>query len=628
MAAMLDPRYANPSRLCDLVMKGGVTSGVIYPRAVCELATRYSFKNIGGTSAGAIAAAATAAAEYGRRQNLASAGSFASLTELPAWIGQPGRLLAMFRPDPSTRSLFRLAMAGMNPRTVPGKAIAITKQLLINYTFTALALILAAIAVSRMLAASITGGLYIYAVAATIVVASLLFLLRVVFSLYRQLTRTLPANFYGLSSACDPAKGHVDAPLTNWLSGYLNTLAGKDTAGDPLTFGDLYRAQRAPGDPEAPGDTYKSINLEMMTTAVNMGRPFRLPFQDPNQVFYFSKEEFARLFPESILKYMIEHAREEKPGNRVPEGKGVERLYGFPKPEHLPVVVATRMSLSFPMLLSAVPLYVVDFTRSVNQERKEKGLAPYAERCWFSDGGICSNLPIHFFDAPLPQWPTFAINLKQFHPDHQTENDAVWLPGNAGSGWLPSFVRFEPSGEFGLVSSFLAAIIGTMQNWQDNTQSRAPGYRDRLVHVSQRDEEGGLNLDMPAQVITRLAERGRRAGLMLIERFDDPPNVRGGWAEHRWVRLRSCMDLTLDWVQRIAESYPRAVPPDPQLHILLDRGDNDPPSAYRLGSGDRKRASAVIDALVKFWTEANANGTGFDDKPPRPAPELRVKAGI
>jgi hypothetical protein len=31
--------------------------------------------------------------------------------------------------------------------------------------------------------------------------------------------------------------------------------------------------------------------------------------------------------------------------------------------------------------------------------------------CWFSDGGISSNFPLHMFDAPLPRWPTFAINL-------------------------------------------------------------------------------------------------------------------------------------------------------------------------------------------------------------------------
>ena len=39
-------------------MKGGITSGVVYPFALCELARTYRFANVGGTSAGAIAAAA------------------------------------------------------------------------------------------------------------------------------------------------------------------------------------------------------------------------------------------------------------------------------------------------------------------------------------------------------------------------------------------------------------------------------------------------------------------------------------------------------------------------------------------------------------------------------------------
>ena len=43
---------------CDLVMKGGITSGVIYPRAVCQLAVTRRLTQVGGTSAGAIAAAA------------------------------------------------------------------------------------------------------------------------------------------------------------------------------------------------------------------------------------------------------------------------------------------------------------------------------------------------------------------------------------------------------------------------------------------------------------------------------------------------------------------------------------------------------------------------------------------
>jgi cyanophycinase len=38
---------------CDLVMKGGVTSGVIYPGAIAAIAATYRLRAIGGTSAGA-----------------------------------------------------------------------------------------------------------------------------------------------------------------------------------------------------------------------------------------------------------------------------------------------------------------------------------------------------------------------------------------------------------------------------------------------------------------------------------------------------------------------------------------------------------------------------------------------
>jgi predicted acylesterase/phospholipase RssA len=48
---------------CDLVMKGGITSGIVYPTLALTLARKYRFASIGGTSAGAIAAALCAAAE-------------------------------------------------------------------------------------------------------------------------------------------------------------------------------------------------------------------------------------------------------------------------------------------------------------------------------------------------------------------------------------------------------------------------------------------------------------------------------------------------------------------------------------------------------------------------------------
>jgi hypothetical protein len=58
--------FKNPPLECDLVMKGGITSGIVYPPAVIEMARWYRSRSIGGTSAGAIAAVVTAAAEYGR----------------------------------------------------------------------------------------------------------------------------------------------------------------------------------------------------------------------------------------------------------------------------------------------------------------------------------------------------------------------------------------------------------------------------------------------------------------------------------------------------------------------------------------------------------------------------------
>jgi predicted acylesterase/phospholipase RssA len=55
-----------PERECDLVMKGGITSGVVYAGAIVELGRAFRFRRIGGTSAGAIGAAVAAAAEYAR----------------------------------------------------------------------------------------------------------------------------------------------------------------------------------------------------------------------------------------------------------------------------------------------------------------------------------------------------------------------------------------------------------------------------------------------------------------------------------------------------------------------------------------------------------------------------------
>ena len=153
-AASADPRAMDrPQRTyvrhsINVTMKGGTTSGVIYPLAVCELARHFRFRNIGGASAGAIAAAMTAAAEYGRMTGARaeqpplprstddpnSAGrlrpGFAGVADIVAWLTQlddeePGkeefRLAQLFKPSAAGRGIFRVAAAVMRKAaaTVP-----------------------------------------------------------------------------------------------------------------------------------------------------------------------------------------------------------------------------------------------------------------------------------------------------------------------------------------------------------------------------------------------------------------------------------------------------------------------------------------------------------------------------
>src|SRR5512147_1479644 len=106
---------------CDLVMKGGITSGVVYPAAVAGLSRRYRLRNIGGASAGAIAAAAAAAAEHGRQKHGSEAG-FRRLEGLAAELGKPppedpqghSLLFHLFAPTRLSRPLFDVLAAMLN----------------------------------------------------------------------------------------------------------------------------------------------------------------------------------------------------------------------------------------------------------------------------------------------------------------------------------------------------------------------------------------------------------------------------------------------------------------------------------------------------------------------------------
>jgi hypothetical protein len=69
------------------------------------------------------------------------------------------------------------------------------------------------------------------------------------------------------------------------------------------------------------------------------------------------------------------------------------------------------------------------------------------------------------------------------------------------------------------VGTFFTQILNAARNWRDNMQAELPGYRDRVCQIRLTETEGGLNLNMSADVVKRLVERGE-SGRRDHERFD------------------------------------------------------------------------------------------------------------
>ena len=518
----VDSDFANPTAVCDVIMKGGITSGVVYPLALTELAKQFRLSEVGGTSAGAIAAAAAAAAEYGRH---APGGGFVLLAKLPAEVGKI--LFNLFQPIPALKPVFGIAVAAIGNDSAATKVMRVIVAALTGFAFAAAAGALPGLLI-------VVAGWW-YSNLALALLGVLLLLIGVTIGvalcLYRAITKGIPGNDFGLC----PGKtqpGNSIPGLSDWLADKIDAIAGRDPKKDPpLTFGDL-----SPVD----GGGHK-ITLRMMTTNLTLRRPYSLPFNE--KIYAFKLADFERLFPARITSYLTAHC--EKVDD--PTGEHGD-LYKFPEPENLPLIVATRMSLSFPMLFCAVPLYARDFTFATEAERAKW------RKHLFSDGGLSNNFPIQFFDRMLPNSPTFGITLDEFNekrvPDdiseHYPPNDPhsrVWLPKttSAGSGVL---IPGEPLHG---IAAFFSRLLDAAMSWQDNLQSTLPGYRDRIVHVGLKSDEGGLNIAMPPELVSTLGKYGALAGVDMRDEFD--------LDEHRWRRFLVAMDRLDHTLDEIAEAY-------------------------------------------------------------------------
>ncbi|RDH79557.1 hypothetical protein DVS77_04865 [Mycolicibacterium moriokaense] len=631
----------HPPLECDIVMKGGITSGVIYPRAVCRLAKTYRLRSVGGSSAGAIAAAGAAAAEFGR-----VTGGFELLEQLPRDItaespGGGSVLFHLFQPTKRTRSLYRVFIAGMGKtsKTLPTIWALLTSFWIWAAAGAALGIILFVLSFfgrGPSVAAGVIGGLVVTVLGGAG---------GAVWGAARNLAGTAGTG-YGLCTGMPYDNQIGPAALTPFLHERFQAMAGRPD-GRVLTFGDL---------------AGQGIDLRVMTTNLTRRQPMPMPWA--NQEYFFEPVEMRDLFPDDVVAWM-----EQNPPRTGPDGNELSAADArsrdllraqagskrpWPSPNDVPVIVATRMSLSFPLLITAVRLYAVDYSLVENEAARraadqwlaehpdqpvENGandivLKPHFGANWFSDGGITANLPVHFFDAPLPTRPTFAIDLEEFPPDKtksSTQAQNCYLPIRNQDGLLRPWSTLSTSdgtiAGIKALGAFASQIVNTARGWLDAAQLVMPGYRDRVVTIFHDDTEGGMNLSMPKDVVTGLADRGEAAADLLVEKFTGTPDGKPrnwGWNNQRWIRFRTATAGFNAWMTKFDTNYRKDVAESLPYADLAGPGADAALPSYRFDSAaDRTAANDLTIALLGLtstWGTPNA----LSDSAPRPHPQLKL----
>lgn len=499
-------------RECDLIMKGGITSGVVYPFAIVELAKAYRLRSIGGASAGAIAAVMAAGAEY-RRQTSPAKDDMTGFVMIGGMAEElAADMQSLFQPAPKLAGLYRILMAAVGDGGVRGalRAVLRAHRPLV---------IAAGVAGGLIVAAGLARG-NIALVVLGVLVGALIGIGTIFVALKRNITQDLPAHDFGICPGMTMPDADKPA-LTEWIADRIDMAAGNlgpdGAPAAPLTIGQLEEM---------------GIEVASMTTDLSSQRPYQLPLRAKHH--FFSRAEFEGLFPSRVVAHMI--------GDAAPEGVpgGPQDLYPLPVAADFPVVLCARMSLSFPGLISAVPLWRRDW-----QIAGPDGKKGVYRRCLFSDGGISSNFPIHFFDALLPRRPTFGISLTAWD-EARHGNERVHLSD------APVQSTSLPIRSIKGVGAFVFAILNTAKDWQDTLQSKLPGYAERIIEIRLDDaREGGMNLAMDPDTIATLAEYGRQAGVKLVEEFD--------FDENRWRRALSLMPNLEQSLQGFAQSL-AAVP--------------------------------------------------------------------
>jgi hypothetical protein len=333
----------------------------------------------------------------------------------------------------------------------------------------------------------------------------------------------------------------------------------------------------------------------MLTTDLSYARPVRVPFDE--ETYLFAPADLTPLFPGPVADHVLAAAG-------VPAGERESRRTWYMPGLDLPVIVGVRLSLSFPLLLSALRLYLPIDSSSATPA----GCPVEPVETWMSDGGLASNFPIHFFDSWLPRYPTFGLDLVGAPgPGEPDPGRPVFMPASPADPLPPHWARVDG------VGAFLRQAKDAMQNWRDNLQSELPGARDRVCQVRLEHGEGGLNLAMDQPTINALMGKGRAAGEEIITRFS--------WPNHRFTRYLTLMQLLSGNLHSLAEPFasfgPELAAGAPAATVFREGHD----AAWCAAAG---QATGALVALGEGWGPA-PDPVGFEAGAlPRPAPVMRI----
>jgi hypothetical protein len=285
------------------------------------------------------------------------------------------------------------------------------------------------------------------------------------------------------------------------------------------------------------------------------------------------------------------------------------------------------MSLSFPGLLSSIPLYTIDGRKGLLKVPGAPGDIRFvADKVYFCDGGITSNCPIHLFDAPLPMRPTFGVNLWRLEPGEDEGGAIVWMNTESTEPELRA-KTLEKRSALVMALRHVAAIVRTATDWRDSVQRALPGYRERIVHIGLPGSQGGLNLAMPPGVITELGITGAKAADRLVQEFTGPrTNAVGGlnaWDLHRWVRMRSTLAATRLHLSTLRARAGIGMPP----YRRLPQTGNAPPPPF-VEAAAAEQAQSLMDGVQQLMVEIDAVSPSapLEENAPQPAPTLRMSS--